>query len=252
LESEIKEVEARSRQRERLIQQQQQQKQQQLRVGSPSRLPKYFDQPSPSPSRPPRYFTPSTRHSEQSRSSYSEASTPTSTFKIFQPDSPPAGSSSGRALGHPGDIPTPPSDHDDRVESLMYAMRLQYEFDSEDRALSAQRAELAKDAQRLFVCGICLEEMPDDSITRPDPCGHTFCRECLRGHVAARINEHRYPVLCPSCTANKGKGKGAAGSTYRERMVISSLIISHYVPLRGLAGSCPRPRTHRRAIQYLD
>ena len=260
LESEIREVEARSQRRERLIQQQQQ-KQQQPRVGSPSRdshLPKYFDQSSHnslSPPRPPKYFTSSTRHSESSHSSYSEASTPTSTFNIFRPDSPQtpaAGSSSGRALGHPGDIPTPPSDHDDRVESLLYAMRLQYEFDSEDRALSAQRADLAKDAQRLFVCGICLEEMPDDSIARPHPCGHTFCRECLRGHVAARIGERRYPVLCPSCTANKGKGKGAAGSTYRERMVISSVIISHYVSLRGLAGPCPRPRTHRRAIHYLD
>jgi hypothetical protein len=89
-----------------------------------------------------------------------------------------------------------------------------------DRALSTPLAELAKSAQRLFVCGICLEEMPDDWIARPDHCGHTFCRECLRGHVAVRINERRFPVLCPSCTANQGKGKGVAGRMYRERMVI--------------------------------
>ena len=50
-----------------------------------------------------------------------------------------------------------------------------------------------------------MEEMPDDSIARPDPCGHAFCRECLRGHVAARLIEHRFPILCPTCTASKGK-----------------------------------------------
>jgi hypothetical protein len=50
-----------------------------------------------------------------------------------------------------------------------------------------------------------------DSIARIDSCGHTFCRECLRGHVAARIDEHRYPVLCPTCSADKDKGKGKAG-----------------------------------------
>ena len=226
LESENKELEARIQRQESLIQQQQQ-----LRSESASRPSKYFDQPSPSPPRPPRHFTSSTRHSELSRSSSSKASTSTSTFSLFGPDSPSAGSSSGRSLGHPGGIPTPPSDRDDRAESGLYAMRLQHEFDREDRALSAQRTELAKSAQRLFECGICLEEMPDDSIARPEPCGHTFCRECLRGHVAARINEHRFPVICPSCTANKGKGKEAAGGTCRERMAISSFISHIMFPL---------------------
>ena len=96
----------------------------------------------------------------------------------------------------------------------MYAMRLQREFDEEDRALSAQRTKLAQSSQRLFECSICMDEMPVDSIARIDTCGHAFCRECLRGHVAARLDEHRFPILCPTCTANKGKGKGKAGGTY--------------------------------------
>jgi hypothetical protein len=58
------------------------------------------------------------------------------------------------------------------------------------------------------VCGICLEEMPDDSIIRLDPCGHTFCRECLRGHVTTRLSERRFPILCPTCTASNVKEKG--------------------------------------------
>ena len=108
----------------------------------------------------------------------------------------------------------PPSDHDDSIQSILEAMRLQNDFDEEDRAISAQRAELAKSAQRSFECGICMEEMPHDSIARPEPCGHAFCRECLRGHVTARINEHRFPILCPICTVGKGKGKEAAGGMW--------------------------------------
>jgi hypothetical protein len=228
LESEIKEAEARSRQQETLIQQQQQ-------FRSFSSPPKYLDPPSA----PPRHLSPPTRYPP--RPSSSKAST--STLNPFAPDSPPATkSSSGRALqvGHPGSTPTPPSDLDD---SIFYAMHLQHEFDEENRALSAEGAELAISAQWLFECGICLEEMPDDSIACPDPCGHTFCRECLRGHVTARLNERKFPVLCPTCTANKGKGKGIAGGAYCERMVISLIIISH-VSLRGLAVPCPEPRTH--------
>ena len=56
-----------------------------------------------------------------------------------------AGSTSSRALGHlDKPLPsTPPSDHGD---SILEAMRLQNEFDKEDRALSAQHTELAMSA----------------------------------------------------------------------------------------------------------
>jgi hypothetical protein len=199
LESEIKESEVRSREQERLIRQQQQQ-QQQFRSSSGSQ--KYFDHSFA----PPRQFSSLTRQS----STPSSSKAPTSTLNPFGPDPRSVGSTSSRALGHLGKPPTPPSDRDD---GILEAMRLQNEFDKEDRALSAQRAELAKSTQRLFECGICMEEMPDDSIARPDPCRHTFCRECLRGHVTTRLDEHRFPILCPTCTAGKGKGKEGAGGT---------------------------------------
>ena len=197
----------------------------------------------------------SAQRAELSKATQDRLSTFTPSLNHFRPnspDSPSASSSSARALGNAGGPLTPPSDRDDGLDSVLYAMRLQHEFDKEDRALAAQRAELAKFAQRLFECGICLEKMPVDSIARPDPCGHTFCRECLRGHVSARIDEHRFPVLCPSCTADKSKGKEVVGGTCRERMVISSIIISHHVILRGLADPRAGPRTHQQAIQYLD
>src|SRR5229473_590808 len=221
LESELKGAEARSRDRERLIRQQQQQAQQrqQQQLGSSSWPPNFSDHPFA----PSRQFSSSTLHS--STPSSSKAST--STFNPFLPDSRSVGSSSGRALGHLVKPPTPPSKSDD---SILAAMRLQNEFDKEDRALSAQRAELAKSTQKLFTCDICLEEMPNDSIARPDPCQHTFCRECLRGHVAARLNEHRFPILCPSCSVSKGKGKEVAGGTCCGPMVIF-IFISCYVSL---------------------
>ncbi|KAI9453842.1 hypothetical protein BJY52DRAFT_1152884 [Lactarius psammicola] len=89
--------------------------------------------------------------------------------------------------------------------------RLQSEFDSEDRALSAERIKLSQTVQKVFQCGICMEEMPEDSVARPDSCGHAFCRECMRGYVSTRLEEHRFPILCPTCTAGKGKGKGVTG-----------------------------------------
>ena len=146
------------------------------------------------------------REQERQPSTPSSSKASTSTLNPFSPGSRSAGSSSISAL------PAPPSDRD---LSFLEAMRLQNEFDEEDRALSAQRTKFAKSTQRLFECGICMEEMPDDSIARPDPCGHVFCRECLREHVTARLNEHRFPILCPTCTAGKGKGKEATGGTLR-------------------------------------
>ena len=77
-------------------------------------------------------------------------------------------------------------------------------FDEEDRRLRAQRDELEKYAQRQFQCGVCLDEQPEDSVARLDPCGHRFCRECIRGHVGSKLAENRYPILCPVCMSEKG------------------------------------------------
>ncbi|KAH9016424.1 hypothetical protein EDB83DRAFT_232435 [Lactarius deliciosus] len=97
------------------------------------------------------------------------------------------------------------------IDSEDCALRLQNAFDIEDRALFAERTMLSQVIQRVFVCGVCMEEMPEDSVARLDPCGHSFCRECIRAYVSTRLEEHRFPVLCPTCTAGKGKGTGATG-----------------------------------------
>jgi len=206
LENEIKEAEVQSRQQERRIRQ----------LESSATNSRYYR-----PSTPPRQSSSSsssTRFSSHSSSSKASTSPSTSTgTSTFASSS--AGSGFDRTLGRHGSPPTPPVDRED---GLMYALRLQCEYDDEDRALSVQRTQLAKSAQRVFECSICMEEMPMDSIARIDSCGHTFCRECLRGHISARIDEHRFPVLCPTCTANNGNEKGKAGGTCRSVWVTPS------------------------------
>ena len=132
-----------------------------------------------------------------------------------------AHSTSSRSAGSHDTRAGPSTPRVDWVDSLSYAERLQKEFDNEDRALSAERIDLSHTIQQVFQCGICMEEMPEDSVARPDPCGHSFCRECMRGYVSTRVEEHRFPILCPTCTASKGKGTSVTGGT---RMLSSPLV----------------------------
>jgi hypothetical protein len=95
----------------------------------------------------------------------------------------------------------------------IHTMRLRVE--DQGHPLSPQRTGLLNSTQRLPECSICLDEMLADSIARIDSCGHVFCRECLRGHIIARLDERRFPILCPTCTATEGKGKGKIGGASR-------------------------------------
>ena len=93
-------------------------------------------------------------------------------------------------------------------ETATIAAQKQRQCDEEDRSLRAQRDELVRHAQRRFECGICFEELPEDSIARIDPCGHSFCRECVRSYVSSKLEEHRFPIVCPTCTTTKGDPSG--------------------------------------------
>ena len=123
----------------------------------------------------------------------------------------------------------------DRNDGILYAMLLLRNVDDKDRVLSAQHNELAKSTQQLYMCGICMDEMPENSIVRPDSCGHAFCRDCLRGHIIARLDEHKFPILCPSCTAGQGKGKGAAGGMFPSDHLLSPHVMSFLEVSQSLA-----------------
>ncbi|KAF8446345.1 hypothetical protein L210DRAFT_3529691 [Boletus edulis BED1] len=93
------------------------------------------------------------------------------------------------------------NDSDDLwIQTVYVARGLQDEFDSEDRRLRREHAELAQYIQATFQCSICMEELPEDDVAKVDDCVHTICRSCLRGFVASKIQEHRYPIFCPMCT----------------------------------------------------
>ncbi|OJA20773.1 hypothetical protein AZE42_08733 [Rhizopogon vesiculosus] len=82
--------------------------------------------------------------------------------------------------------------------STAAALELQHSFDIEDRQLRNQMQTLVATIPRNFSCSICMEEQPVDNSVVLD-CNHPICRTCVRGHVCSKIDEHRFPILCPVC-----------------------------------------------------
>lgn len=97
------------------------------------------------------------------------------------------------------------------------AVQLQIHYDDENRQLEQQMRDLQAIQPEFFDCGICLEQCQEDHIARVDPCGHAYCRECLTGHAVSKIEEHRYPILCPLCTADRTRTDAPGGACPRVR-----------------------------------
>ena len=89
----------------------------------------------------------------------------------------------------------------------LLAAILQSQLDEEDYLLVTKK-------QCVFDCGVCLETLPEDSIARIDPCGHSFCRECVRGLIVSQIESRRFPVLCPTCTAEPANNRPESIGSY--------------------------------------
>ena len=64
-----------------------------------------------------------------------------------------------------------------------------------------------KVTRRHFECRICMEEHIEDNIARIDFCGHSFCRECVKNYIGFKLEENRFPILCPVCMTGQGKGE---------------------------------------------
>ena len=56
-----------------------------------------------------------------------------------------------------------------------------------------------------FDCGICFDEHPIENRICVDVCGHTYCHTCSLGYAKSKIKEHRFPIVCPTCSA-EGNG----------------------------------------------
>ncbi|KAG2738728.1 hypothetical protein P692DRAFT_20956832 [Suillus brevipes Sb2] len=82
--------------------------------------------------------------------------------------------------------------------SCAAAFELQRSFDAEDLQLRYQMQTLAASLPHNFSCLICMEEQPADNSVDLE-CNHSICRACIRGHICSKIEEHRFPILCPVC-----------------------------------------------------
>ncbi|KAI0723138.1 hypothetical protein C8Q76DRAFT_721731 [Earliella scabrosa] len=86
-----------------------------------------------------------------------------------------------------------------------FAAQLQWDFDEENRQLERQYQYLQVTQPTFFDCGVCLERYQEDFVARVMPCDHVYCRPCLQGWVVSKIEEHRYPILCPTCTVDEAR-----------------------------------------------
>lgn len=46
-------------------------------------------------------------------------------------------------------------------------------------------------------CTICMDSYAQADMHQVVECQHTFCRECLDGHISAKLEERKFPIPCP-------------------------------------------------------
>jgi hypothetical protein len=86
--------------------------------------------------------------------------------------------------------------------SMLLAYQVQADFSSEDSALRTQLQDLRTSQSVTFQCGICMETYPIDNVCTIDE-RHNFCRGCLKENINIHLQEHRFPIFCPLCVADK-------------------------------------------------
>ncbi|KAF8479399.1 hypothetical protein JB92DRAFT_3044501 [Gautieria morchelliformis] len=100
---------------------------------------------------------------------------------------------------------TNPFDHKERQEEADWevAWRAQEEFDREYNALSSETARLRDSAQVLLECPICFQTYHENFVAQIDSCRHKLCSGCMTQFVTTKLEEHRYPIICPICQARQ-------------------------------------------------
>jgi|SRR5882762_88782 len=72
-------------------------------------------------------------------------------------------------------------------------------------------SDSTRNIRGVFKCSICMDKQPEDYATPLDSCGHTFCRDCIKNYVGAKLAERCFPIMCPVCMADDAQG-GDRGS----------------------------------------
>lgn len=73
-----------------------------------------------------------------------------------------------------------------------------------------------------FICEVCFENFTVSQVARMPDCEHSFCRDCLRSYVKAKLVEGRYPIPCPVCSADKTRTEpGTVNQSLMEELGLS-------------------------------
>lgn len=67
-----------------------------------------------------------------------------------------------------------------------------------------------------FDCLICFETINGVDGSRLMNCEHSFCQECMVGHVLSQLQDNVYPILCPVCFADPDRA-GTPGCEWSSR-----------------------------------
>jgi len=63
-----------------------------------------------------------------------------------------------------------------------------------------------------------MDEYPLDDVTRVDGCEHQFCRGCFKAYLASRLSDGAFPILCPTCKAEKAENPSVVASSLAEQL----------------------------------
>lgn len=94
-----------------------------------------------------------------------------------------------------------------KASDIDYVLQLQLNFQEEDARLREDLLHLQTfESQEQFDCIICMETIPIDDVARVDACRHKFCRECMRNYVSSKLEDRKYPIMCPVCSTQNTPG----------------------------------------------
>lgn len=110
----------------------------------------------------------------------------------------------------------------DLTDDSRLARRIQEEFDRENDELRDQVTMLIQQSvQGTFECSICFERYPYDSVALVEACEHEMCRDCAKGYLDIKLEEGRYPIMCPVCHASKNVKEPGGG------VMLTSALLYH-------------------------
>ncbi|KAK9813742.1 hypothetical protein WJX73_006269 [Symbiochloris irregularis] len=93
-------------------------------------------------------------------------------------------------------------------------------------------------------CPICLESQPQSRMHPIQGCLHSYCRECLEGHISSKVEDRVFPIPCPTpkCEAHISLEEvGVLVEAYATIKILLKLEMEAAIP-ESIKFYCPRPQ----------